>query len=161
MPLRARRLQRDALLDTPDGRLVAAGTTLRVRDDGGRAILTYKGPLLGGPVKAREEIETAAGDPAALLAILAPLGFTPTFRYEKFREEFSIAGAIVAVDETPIGAFIEIEGEEAVIHTVARQLGFSRDDYVTGSYRSLFLSSTARPAGARDMIFTAPDRPDP
>ena len=49
---RARRLQRDTLLDTTDRRLLCAGTALRVRADGERAFLTFKGPVVPGVVKA-------------------------------------------------------------------------------------------------------------
>lgn len=155
MAAHPRRLQRDTLLDTADHRLLSAGTALRVRADGTRAFLTFKGPVVPGAVKAREEIETEAANADALLAICAALGFTPGFRYEKYREEFTLLGAVIAVDDTPIGTFVEIEGDEAIIHAVARRLGCSTSDYVTASYRALFLSSTAAAGGARDMTFPA------
>lgn len=143
------------MLDTADRRLLAAGTALRVRADGDRAFLTFKGPVEPGAVKAREEIETEAASAEALLAICAALGFTPGFRYEKYREEFTLPGVVIAVDDTPVGVFVEVEGDEAVIHTVAAQLGFTAADYVTASYRALFLASAAAAAGARDMTFPA------
>ncbi len=132
---------------------------MRVRADGNRAFLTFKGRVVAGAVKAREEIETEAANADALLAICAALGFTPGFRYEKYREEFTLPGAVIAVDDTPIGTFVEIEGEEAVIHAVAGRLGFATSDYVTASYRALFLGSAAAAAGARDMIFPADSTP--
>ena len=63
----------------------------------------------------REEIETEAASARRLLAILAALGYAPVFRYEKYREEFARRGVVIAIDETPIGTFVEIEGEEAAI----------------------------------------------
>lgn len=153
--MHARRLQRDTLLDTADRRLLGAGTALRVRADGDRAFLTFKGPVVPGAMKAREEIETEAASAEALLAICAALGFTPGFRYEKYREEFTLPGVVIAVDDTPVGVFVEVEGDEAAIHTVAAQLGFTAADYVTASYRALFLASAAAAAGARDMTFPA------
>ena len=56
----------------PDHRLLAAGTALRVRADGPRALLApSEGPVVPGAVKAREEIETEATEsPTSLLAIL-------------------------------------------------------------------------------------------
>ena len=154
-PLRPRRRQHDILVDTADGRLQAAGTALRVRADGERAFLTFKGPVLAGPLKAREEIETEAGSADALLALLAALGYAPAFRYEKYREEFAADGAIVAIDETPIGTFVEIEGEPAAIHGLAARLGFGTGDYLTASYRALFIASGI--AGP-DMLFPAASR---
>jgi len=157
-PLRARRLQHDVLVDTADRRLLAAGTALRVRTDGDRAYLTFKGPVRPGPMKAREEIESEAASGAALLAILAALGYAPAFRYEKYREEYAADGAVIAIDETPIGTFVEIEGTTAAIDDLAARLGFTRADFVTASYRTLFLAAV--PDGA-DMLFSAStaDRP--
>lgn len=152
-------MQRDTIVDTEDGALVGRGCALRVRDDGdATAVLTFKGPVAPGPLKVREEIETPAASPDRLLRILARLGYTPVFRYEKYREEFAVPGAVVAVDETPIGTFVEIEGEADAIHDCARRLGKSPDDYVTASYRSLFLGAAGpeRPAG--DMVFGPPAR---
>ncbi len=152
-PARARRLQRDVLLDTADRRLLASGTTLRVRADGDRAFLTFKGPVLPGVVKAREEIETEAASAEALLAIGAALGYQPAFRYDKYREEFALPGVVIAVDDTPIGVFVEIEGDETAIHTLAARLGFAPADYVTASYRALFMASAGAADGAGDMVF--------
>jgi adenylate cyclase, class 2 len=148
--LRPRRLQHDVLVDTADGRLQAAGTALRVRRDGDRAYLTFKGPVLPGPVKAREEIETEAASGDTLLALLAALGYLPTFRYEKYREEYATDGAVLAIDETPLGTFVEIEGAPTTIHAMAARLGFTAADYVTASYRALFVASGVP---GPDMLF--------
>lgn len=152
---RGRRLQRDVIVDTADRGLTARGCALRVRDDGGRAFLTYKGPVTPGPMKVREEIETAADSAAALLALLDRLGYAPIFRYEKFREEHAVPGALVAIDETPIGTFVEIEGEADAIHAVAARLGFQPADYLTASYRSLFVAAGGASGG--DMVFPPVD----
>jgi len=42
--------------------------------------------------------------------ILRALGYAPSFRYEKFRAEWTDGKGQVVVDETPIGDFCEIEG---------------------------------------------------
>ncbi len=145
------------LVDTTDGRLQAAGSALRVRADGDRAYLTHKGPVIPGPFKTREEIETEAGAPGPLLAILATLGFTPVFRYEKYREEFAAGGAVIAIDDTPIGVFVEIEGEAAAIGALAGQLGFQPADFVVASYRALFAAAGA-PGAPSEMLFADADR---
>lgn len=151
------RLQRDVILDTADRDLVGRGCALRVRDDGGRAVLTYKGPVVPGVLKIREELETEAGSVERLLAILEALGFRPVFRYEKRREEFAIPGAIIAIDETPIGTFVEIEGEPAAIHDAAARLGCRESDYVTASYRQLYVASLSAGATPGDMVFPTTD----
>jgi adenylate cyclase class 2 len=156
-PLRPRRLQDDVLLDSDDGRLQRAGCALRVRRDGDRAAITWKGPVMAGPMKTREEVETAVGLADDARRILASLGFVPRFRYQKYREELSLQGLVIAIDETPIGTFVELEGEEASIAAVAARLGRSPADYVLASYRSLFLEHRqARGGHGADMVFDTP-----
>ena len=154
-PRRARRLQRDVIVDDADLTLVTRGCTLRVRDDDGHAYLTFKGAVVPGPLKVREEVETAAASAERLLAILAALGYTPIFRYEKYREELAVPGALIAIDETPIGTYLEIEGEEQAIHEWARRLGFSAADYITASYRALYVEAAGERAGDGGMTFAA------
>ena len=138
-PLHGRRLQEDALLDTEDELLRRQRSTLRVRSEGSKSLLTFKGPAFPGLIKIREEHETVVADGAALLSILESVGLHVWFRYEKYREEFSGDDVVIAVDETPVGVFVEIEGGEAAIHEVARALGKRADEYITDSYRFLFL----------------------
>jgi adenylate cyclase class 2 len=138
-PLHGRRLQEDALLDTDDEMLRRQRATLRVRSEGGKSLLTFKGPVMPGLIKIREEHETVVADGAALLTILEALGLHVWFRYEKYREEFSADDIVIAIDETPVGVFVEIEGGEAAIHAAACGLGKCLDDYITDSYRFLFL----------------------
>lgn len=152
--LRERRLQADALLDTADGRLRDSRCTLRIRVEPGGSFVTFKGPPQPSLVKVREELETAVGDPRITMLLLERLGFQIWFRYEKYREEFAVNATILAVDETPIGTFVEIEGTESSIAATAAALGFGPDQYVLASYRSLFAQHCAErglPAG--DMIF--------
>jgi len=61
-----------------------------------------------------------------------------------------VDGVGVMVDETPIGNFLEIEGDPAGIDAVAARLGFARSDYITDSYHRLFLLS----GRSGDMVFT-------
>ncbi len=152
--LRGRRLQEDCLLDTPDERLRSARSVLRVRMDQGRSILTYKGPVQPSPFKLREERETVVGDGEAMLSILERLGFAVWFRYQKYREEFGALDAVIALDETPIGTFVEVEGGEEAIIAIAAALGRGPADYVLDSYRALYAQHCAATgAAARDMVF--------
>jgi adenylate cyclase class 2 len=153
-PLLGRRLQEDALLDTEDEMLRRERATLRVRSEGGKSLLTFKGPVLPGLIKIREEHETVVADGAALLTILESLGLHVWFRYEKYREEFSADDVVIALDETPVGVFVEIEGGENAIHAAARALGKSPADYITDSYRFLFLQHRdANGLAGPDMVF--------
>jgi adenylate cyclase class 2 len=90
-------------------------------------------------MKIREEIETAIGDAGVLLQVLEQLGFRVWFRYEKYREEYAADNVIVALDETPVGTFVELEGGEEAIRAMTQALGRTDADYVLESYRGLFL----------------------
>ena len=153
-PLLGRRLQSDALLDTDDEQLRRRRCVLRVRVENGKSRLTFKGPVQPSFIKIRDEAETLVGDGEVLLKIFEELGLHVWFRYEKYREEFSHEDVIVAIDETPVGVFVEIEGGEAGIEAMAAALGRSRDDYIADSYRSLFLQhKDALGFTTSDMVF--------
>ena len=155
-PLRGRRLQEDCLLDTADDRLFRRRCVLRVRCEGSKGFLTFKGPVQPGPMKLREELETVVGDGDTLLQVLQELGLRIWFRYEKYREEFSAEDVIIAIDETPVGTFVEIEGGEEHIHQTAAALGKTPDDYILDSYRTLFVQHlSATGVSGNDMLFAA------
>lgn len=160
VPLRARRLQDDRLLDTTTGRLRDEWCTLRVRvetpDTGGKsgASLTFKGPPRPDVMKVREELETGVDNGEVLLEVLRRAGFDVWFRYQKYREEFQSDGTIVAIDETPCGVFVELEGSEAGVTRLARALGRTPGDYITASYRRVWESDCAtRGVPVGDMVF--------
>jgi adenylate cyclase class 2 len=157
-PLLGRRLQEDALLDNDEEELRRRRCVLRVRTENGKSRLTFKGPVQPGLMKVREELETVVGDGAILLRVLEELGLHVWFRYEKYREEFAHEDVIVAIDETPVGVFVEIEGGEQGIAAMAEALGRTPDDYILDSYRGLYLRyrEEHRLSGP-DMVFPEPD----
>jgi adenylate cyclase class 2 len=125
-----------------------------VRVENGKSRVTFKGPVQPSTMKLREEDETLVGDGEVLLKIFRELGLHVWFRYEKYREEFSHEDVIVAIDETPVGVFVEIEGGEQGIETAAAALGRSQADYIVDSYRSLFLQLRDRfGMTTSDMVF--------
>ncbi len=63
------------------------------------------------------------GDGSLVVRMLEELGFHVWFRYEKYREEFALDDVVVAVDETPVGTFVEIEGGDRGIDETAVALG--------------------------------------
>jgi adenylate cyclase, class 2 len=153
-PLRGRRLQEDYLLDSADDSLRRRRCVLRVRLECGKTLLTFKGPVQSAPMKLREELETVVGDGLLLLHVLEELGFHVWFRYEKYREEFAHEDVTIAIDETPVGTFVEIEGTDAGIASAAVRLGHGPDSYIVDSYRSLYVEHCTRagvPPG--DMVF--------
>lgn len=147
------------------GELRAKGQVLRLRNSGGQATVTYKGPVNPGtgPYKSREEIEFVVDDPGAFELVLSRLGYRRGFRYEKFRTKFGDArngqahengAGIVTLDETPMGVFIELEGPEQWINAAAQRLGFAREQFLSMSYAALYNEyRTSKPSLPRDMVF--------
>ena len=157
-PLRPRRLQDDTLFDTADGVLRAKRAVVRLRREPDRAFVTFKGPVQPGTMKIREEQETEVGDAEVLRRVLRELGLHAWFRYQKFREEFQAPGVVIALDETPVGTYLELEGSEEGILTVADALGCSPADFILNSYRGLFTAfAQTHHITARDMLFDAGD----
>ncbi len=142
----ARHFEDNFLLDTADEKLRQKPAILRVRRSGETGSLTYKEkPAPDAPAtqfKQRLEIETALNDPASTLALFERLGFNSWFRYQKYRTVFraSLPGGAtlhVMFDETPIGNFIELEGEEDAIAEAVKLLGIEPKDYILESYLAL------------------------
>jgi adenylate cyclase, class 2 len=153
-PIRGRRLQEDCLVDTADEMLRRERCVLRIRMEAGRSLLTYKGPVQPSRWKLREERETIVADGETMLYVLEKLGFTVWFRYQKYREEFGARDATVALDETPIGVFVEIEGSEAAITDLTAALGRSESDFLLDSYRGLYVRHCeSGGVPVRDMVF--------
>jgi adenylate cyclase, class 2 len=84
------------------------------------------------------------------------LGFQPVFRYQKYRTEYKQASGsgVATLDETPIGLYLELEGQPAWIDRTAKKLGYTEQDYITSSYGRLYQEWRERHKSApRDMLF--------
>ena len=141
---RDRRLQDDALFDLPDDTLRKKGCVVRVRierwtDGTHTTTLTVKGPVQSSQMKLRDEHETRVDNADALLRAFDVLGMRAWFRYQKFREELSAPGVVIAIDETPVGTYVELEGEEDAILAMTTALGRSSSDFIVDSYYRLFM----------------------
>ena len=135
----------NTLYDLPGLPLRKRGELLRLRKCG-RVVLTHKAKGTTGRHKSRVETETRIADGAKLDVNLRALGFGPTFRYEKFRAEWSDGKGHVVVDETPIGNFGEIEGASRWIDETARTLKLDPLTTSPGAIRSYFSSGKKRTA---------------
>ena len=83
------------------------------------------------------------------------MGLSPCFRYEKYRSTYrlpGLPGLLVELDETPIGDFLELEGDSASIDRAAALLGFGPGDYITKSYGILFLEQRRSAGGAAERL---------
>jgi adenylate cyclase class 2 len=138
--LHARVFERNIVLDDAQGSVRTRNLLLRVRSAGKIVTCTFKGREVPGVYKRREEREFRASDLDECLALFKGIGFEPSLRYEKYRTEFTRGEepGHVTLDETPIGVFMELEGPSRWIDRTARDLGFSRDDYIAMSYGRLF-----------------------
>jgi adenylate cyclase class 2 len=146
----------NSLYDLPGQKLRKRGELLRLRKYGETWVLTHKTKGTAGVHKVRVELETRVESGQQMDAILRALGFEPTFRYEKYRAEWSDGKGHVVVDETPIGKFGEIEGPPRWIDRTARELGIARDDYITQTYAPMFFEWKRRMRSkATEMTFRA------
>jgi len=144
----------NTLYDLPSQPLRQRGELLRLRKYGSEWVLTHKAKGKLGRHKTRVENETQVAAGTKMEAILHALGFAPTFRYEKFRAEWSDGKGHVVVDETPIGNFGEIEGPSRWIDRTAAALQIERSNYITQTYADLFFQwkkQTRSPA--KEMTF--------
>lgn len=161
----------------PDGKL-RKGQYLRVRyvgdgDGAGKrkeGLLTYKGKSRRETAaskgkskgkKVREEIETTVGQPEKVAKIFKRLGLVRSFRYQKYRTVYRMTlddeqTLLAMFDETPIGNFLELEGESAVIEAAAARLGVPESDFLQESYVELQVARcAAKGEPLSDMVFEA------
>jgi adenylate cyclase class 2 len=145
-----RHFEDNVFMDDEAGSVLSQGRLLRLRRVGDKGVLTVKGKkeVVEG-MKRREEIEVAVADPETMERLFGALGYRPIFRYQKYREVYRYRDVEIVLDETPIGTFLEIEGEIKGIHGAAAALGYKPEDYIADSYASLFYAA----GGRGDMLF--------
>jgi adenylate cyclase, class 2 len=144
----------NTLYDLPGEVLRGREELLRIRKYGSEWTLAHKSKGKVGRHSARVELETGVADGKKMDLILRALGYSPSFRYEKFRAEWTDGKGQVVVDETPIGNFCEIEGAPRWIDATAKRLGVTAEDYITKNYAGLFLEWKAgAKSAAAEMTF--------
>jgi adenylate cyclase class 2 len=157
-----RHFEDNHVFDFPDCGLRSRGCLLRLRVTSAQTILTYKGPAQpGGPFKSREELETTVSNAAETMTILNHLGLRVWFRYQKFREEYTLtvkeypeAEVHVALDQTPLGFYAELEGSPQCIRALATRMGFNEREFIRDSYYSLYVRWCERSGvDPGDMVF--------
>jgi adenylate cyclase class 2 len=150
-----RSFEDNRIYDREDGSLERDGVVLRVRRDGRGGFVTFKGPVEGERRhKVRVEHETSVGDPEAAHRVLEGLGFRVAWRYQKYRTTYRLGACEAMLDETPIGCWVELEGDSAAIDQAAALLGIPPGRYVTDTYRDLAVRH-ARERGIplADLVF--------
>ena len=130
--------EENTLYDYPSRILFGQHRALRLRTENKKAYLTYKGPpQKSRKFKIREEYETEVKNVKQTKKILKELGFIPTFRYQKYRTVYRIKKLKICLDETTIGNFVELEGEQNNIVKVARSMGFTKQEFIKSDYIQL------------------------
>ena len=114
----------NTLYDLPGEVLRERKELLRLRKYGDEWTFTHKSGTKREKHSSRVELETGVSDGKRWMQSCAALGYSPTFRYEKFRAEWTDGKGKVVVDETPIGNFCEIEGPPRWIDATAKKLEF-------------------------------------
>ena len=135
-------VERNVMLDRPDGVLRKAGCGLRVRLttvlDGANpgSKVTFKGPSRSSALKCREEVECKIENGDDMIAVLERLGFERSLEYHKKRERWRLDDCVVELDEPArLGLFVEIEGpDEKSIRAVQKRLGLESHQHVDASY---------------------------
>ena len=155
-----RTFESNVLFDTPDRRMRARTEILRIRNYGGKWVVTHKRLPDVGPGedahKHRIETETEVADGSVLTEVFLSIGLLAAFRYEKWRSEWTDGDGHCVIDETPIGNYAELEGEPEWIDRTAARLGVERSEYVTLSYGRLFEQWCAEHnCPANDLTFEA------
>jgi adenylate cyclase, class 2 len=167
-----RMFEQNTLYDTPHSDLRRRGWLLRVRIETAadktpskprvrRVLLTSKAPMQpphgtkkNPRYKERAEREVVADPSHNWPASLAALGFKPRFRYEKYRSSFRLRGLHMDLDETPVGVFLELEGQPKDIDRVAHALGHTPADYIRGTYWDVYAADCRRRGRKlKNMIF--------
>ena len=143
----------DNLVFDRDGTLATEGCLLRMRLDRHGARVTFKGPAhFDGNMKVRKEFETRLTEGKQFEKILKALGYKLVRRYQKMREEWHLGSVTIALDHTPIGDFVEFEGESA--DRVARRCGFEPETAERRTYLELYdAHRRENPSAAVDMVF--------
>ena len=128
-----RGLEKNELWDW-EGMFRKRGCVLRLRETGGRGVLTLKGPKLKSKFKKRREWENEV-NLKIMRAILKGGKFKVIARYHKIREEYLLRGAHVTLDHlSKHGWFSEIEAPSEKIAILARALGFTEGDREERTY---------------------------
>ncbi|NYT05412.1 MAG: class IV adenylate cyclase [Methanomicrobiales archaeon] len=141
--------QRDVYYSPRDRDFARTDEALRIRYDGSKVTVTYKGPKSGASTyKARREINLGVDAGDACEELFSALGFTRSAEVCKERETYSIRGAVVSLDEVRgLGSFVEIEvctghddgSAAALIDGLKNELGLT-GPHIQESYLELLLA---------------------
>ncbi len=134
----------DVYFDNEFLKLKAQDKVLRLRKEGDKAYIAYKGAReKHKDLIVREEIEPTISSFEDGQLILKNLGFYEIVRVEKKRSFFSIEkfpSLSITIDDYPfIGLFLEIEGEEQEVYGFLNDFGFDLENTIQKNCMEIFL----------------------
>lgn len=141
--------QIDSYYNAPHRDFKDTDEALRLREQGSRIYVTYKGKKLDPLSKTRKEVEVEVGDRDKMEDILISLGFKKTLDVMKERQIYHYKGAEVCLDRIEgLGDYVEVELQAENMDTVAqkrdetiailRELGVT-GDLIRESYLEMLL----------------------
>ena len=102
--------QADVYYNAPDHDFAVTDEAVRLRRQGNKTYLTYKGPKLDAKSKTRKEVEVEVSDFDKTQDLLLSLGFRKTLDVVKERRIYHYRGAEVCLDRIEgLGDFVELE----------------------------------------------------
>lgn len=138
-------VQSDVYLSHPSRDFGTTDEALRLRREGDKHVLYYKGPKLDKETKTREELAAPIPEPSSLMTILEKLGFGVVAEVEKRRRIYLVGDVEVSLDSvTGLGGFVELEVQDRdleegkkMIYALMRELGLEKME--RSSYLELLL----------------------
>ncbi|MBN1223687.1 MAG: class IV adenylate cyclase [Candidatus Aminicenantes bacterium] len=135
---KARHFEKNTLYDFASRELHAKNHALRLRMVNKKSFLTFKGAKQKSrKFKIREEYETEVKNGKQAKKILKSLSLQPVFEYSKYRTVFKKKKLKICLDETSIGTYLELEGEQNEIVKFAKALHLQKKDFITKDYIEL------------------------
>lgn len=142
--------QVDAYFNAPHRDFQVTDEAMRLRQQGDRVFMTYKGKKLDAQSKARKEVEVEVSDFSRAEDILLSLGFTKTLQVSKTRLIYHYREAEICLDDVDgLGQFVEAEAQIATVAglekkrdeliELLRDLGV-RGDLIRESYLEMILA---------------------
>lgn len=132
-------LEKNILFDHKNLKIKEKNFVLRLRRFGKVNLLTLKTKTKGKKgFKVREEINLFINDFEKMQIILKKLGFYEVFYYEKYREDYIYNGLNISLDKTPIGNYVEIEGDYENILKFLAEINVKIEETISLSYLQLF-----------------------
>lgn len=135
-----RNYEKTTMYDNPDQLMQSTDGRIRLRIAGENSELSYKKPLTRQGIKKEIEYEVVVSDHDTTQKILKEMQYMPVSSYERYRTTITNKknGIKVTIDEFPFADFIEIEGKEKLIRSLAEALHLNIGDNITKSCDTLF-----------------------